>query len=178
VVNHRALMCVVWTRVAIAMRFFLIGFLLVVAAPATRADIYECMDPSGNKRFTNIKAEAKGCKLLNVSVPTTVPAPPKAAPPAKGGAAATPTPSSFPRVDTDTQRQRDSDRRRILEQELTSEERLLDQAKKELASQDSVRLGSERNYQKVIERLEPYKKKVKLHEDNIASLKRELSATR
>jgi hypothetical protein len=41
-----------------------------------------------------------------------------------------------------------------------------------------VRLGSERNYQKVIERLEPYKKKVKLHEDNIASLKRELSATR
>ena len=158
------------------MRFFLIGFLLAVAAPA-RADIYECVDPSGNKRFTNIKAEAKGCKLLNVSVPNTVPAPPKA-PSAKGGAAATPTPSTFPRVDTDTQRQRDSDRRRILEQELASEERLLDQARKELASQDSVRLGSERNYQKVIERLEPYKKKVKLHEDNLASLKRELSATR
>ena len=159
------------------MRFFLIGFLLVVAAPA-RADIYECMDPSGNKRFTNIKAEAKGCKLLNVSVPNTVPAPPKVAPAAKGGAAATPTPSSFPKVDTDTQRQRDSDRRRILEQELASEERLLDQAKKELVAQDSVRLGSERNYQRVIERLEPYKKKVKLHEDNIASLKRELAATK
>ena len=176
-VNHRALMCVVWTRVAITMRFFLIGVLLLSVAPA-RADIYECMDPSGNKRFTNIKAEAKGCKLLNVSIPNTVPAPPKAAPATKGGAAATPTPSSFPRVDTDTQRQRDSDRRRILEQELASEERLLDQARKELTSQDSMRLGSERNYQKVIERLEPYKKKVKLHEDNIASLKRELSATR
>jgi hypothetical protein len=39
-----------------------------------------------------------------------------------------------------------------------------------------VRLGSERNYQRVIERLEPYKKKVKLHEDNIASLRRELAA--
>jgi hypothetical protein len=156
------------------MRFFLIGILLALAAPGLRADIYECVDPSGNKRFTNIKAEAKGCKLLNVSIPNTVPAP--KAPPARGGAAATPTPSTFPRVDTDTQRQRDSDRRRILEQELASEERLLDQARKELASQDSVRLGSERNYQRVIERLEPYKKKVKLHEDNVASLKRELGA--
>ena len=155
---------------------FLIGFLLALSATALRADIYECVDPSGNKRFTNIKAEAKGCKLLNVSAPNTVPAP--KAPAAKGGAAATPTPSMFPKVDTDTQRQRDADRRRILEQELSSEERLLDQARKELASQDAVRLGSERNYQKVIERLEPYKKKVKLHEDNIASLRRELAAAK
>jgi hypothetical protein len=134
------------------------------------------VDPNGNKRFTNIKAEAKGCKLLNVSIPNTVSAP--KTPPAKGGAAATPTPSTFPKVDSDTQRQRDTDRRRILEQELASEERLLDQARKELTNQDSVRLGSERNYQRVIERLEPYKKKVKLHEDNIASLKRELTATK
>ena len=81
-------------------------------------------------------------------------------------------------MDADTQRHRDTDRRRILEQELANEEKMLDQAKKELASHDSVRLGSERNYQRVIERLEPYKKKVKLHEDNIASLKRELAATR
>jgi len=158
------------------MRFFLIGLLLAIHATALKADIYECVDPNGNKRFTNIKAEAKGCKLLNVSIPNTVPAP--KAPASKGGAAATPTPSSFPRVDADTQRQRDTDRRRILEQELSNEEKLLDQAKKELTAQDSVRLGSERNYQRVIERLEPYKKKVKLHEDNIASLKRELAATK
>ena len=158
------------------MRFIPIGLLLAIVATATRADIYECVDPNGNKRFTNIKAEAKGCKLLNVSVPNVVPG---AKPPAaKSGAAATPTPSSFPRVDADTQRQRDTDRRRILEQELHNEEKMLDQAKKELTAQDSVRLGSERNYQRVIERLEPYKKKVKLHEDNIASLKRELSATK
>ena len=158
------------------MRFLLIGFLLALFATALRADIYECVDPNGNKRFTNIKSEAKGCKLLNVSVPNTVPAP--KAPGAKAGAAATPTPSSFPKVDADTQRQRDTDRRRILEQELANEEKLLDAAKKDLVAQDSVRLGSERNYQRVIERLEPYKKKVKLHEDNIASLKRELAATK
>ncbi len=41
-----------------------------------------------------------------------------------------------------------------------------------------MRLGSERNYQRVLERLEPYKKKLKLHEDNIANLKRELANTK
>ena len=76
------------------------------------------------------------------------------------------------------QRQRDKDRRRILEKELSSEEKLLDQARKELAEQEAVRLGSERNYQRVLDRLEPYKKKVKLHEDNIASLKREMASAK
>jgi hypothetical protein len=158
------------------MRFLMIGLLFAMSATPLRADIYECVDPSGNKLFTNNKAQAKGCKLLSVSVPNTVPAP--KAPAAKSGAAATPTPATFPKVDADTQRQRDTDRRRILEQELASEEKLLDLARKDLASQDSVRLGSERNYQRVIERLDPYKKKVKLHEDNIASLRRELAAVK
>jgi hypothetical protein len=155
---------------------FLIGFLLAVCAGAVRADIYECVDPNGNKRFTNIKAEAQGCKLLIVTVPNTIPAPKPAT--GKGSAAATPTPPAFPKVDPDTQRQRDTDRRRILDQELANEEKLLDQAKKELAGQDAVRLGSERNDQRVSDRLEHYRKKVKLHEDNIASLRRELAASK
>jgi hypothetical protein len=152
----------------------LVALLLWSLAPTLRADIYECVDANGNKRFTNIKAEAKGCKVLNIATTNTLPAATKP----QGKAAATPTPPGFPRVDADTQRQRDSDRHKILEQEMSNEERLLDQARKELAAQESVRLGSERNYQRVIDRLEPYKKKVKLHEDNIASLKRELAATK
>jgi hypothetical protein len=146
------------------------------AIPPAAAEIWECIDDSGNKRFTNIKAESKGCKLLSVSAPNTVPgtkAPPKSEP-----GRATPTPKDFPRVDSDTQRSRDNDRRRILEQEFSNEQRLLDEARKELSQQESVRLGSERNYQRVLERLEPYKKKVKLHEDNIANLKRELANTK
>jgi hypothetical protein len=151
--------------------------LLVLAGPA-RADIWECMDESGNKRFTNIKAESKGCKLLVVAPLNTVPA--AKAPQAKGAPApaSSKTPDSFPKVDTETQKQRDNDRRRILDQELANEQKLLDQAKKELADQESQRLGSERNYQRVLERLEPYKKKVKLHEDNIGNLRRELAGTK
>ena len=157
----------------LAMRLFWVALLLTTYAAVLRADIYECVDASGNKRFTNIKAEAKGCKVLIVAPTNTVPGPTKP----QGGKAIA-TPSSFPRVDTDTQRQRDSERRRILEQELGNEERLLAQARKELAEQEAVRLGSERNYQKVLDRLEPYKRKVKLHDDNVASLKRELAGAK
>ena len=159
------------------MRNLIVTLFLAALAPATLADIYECVEANGNKRFTNIKAEAKGCKVLHVSTPNTVPGTPagKPAPQAKPVVA---TPSSFPRVDADMQRQRDNDRRRILEQELSNEEKLLGQARKELQEQEAVRLGSERNYQRVLDRLEPYKKKVKLHEDNVASLRRELAGAK
>ena len=143
---------------------------LALFAVAGRADIWECVDESGNKRFTNIRSEAKGCRMLHVGPTNTVPAPKQQ--PARAA------PPDFPRVDGETQRQRDLDRRRILEQELAAEQKLLEQARNELAVQDSMRLGSERNYQRVLDRLEPYKRKVKLHEDNIANLRRELAGSR
>ncbi len=149
------------------MRNLALAALLALLAPAVAAEIWECVDERGNKRFTNIKSEAKGCRLLNVTPPNTVPG---VKPQAR-----TPRPADFPRVDGETQKQRDTDRRKILEQELANEEKLLAQARKDLAEQESIRLGSERNYQRVLDRLEPYKKKVKLHEDNIANLKRELA---
>jgi hypothetical protein len=153
------------------MRRLLSVLILALLAFAVRAEIYECVDPNGNKRFTNIKSEAKGCKLLDIGPINTVPAP-------KAPATAGSGPANFPKVDPQTQKQRDSDRRRILQQELANEQKLLDQAQKELAEQESIRLGSERNYQRVLDRLEPYKKKVKLHEDNIASLRKEMANLR
>ncbi len=150
----------------------LVSFLvLALSASVARAAIYECVDANGTKRFTNIESEAKGCKLLDIGPINTVPAP-------KPQARSAPGPANFPRVDPQTQKQRDADRRRILQQELANEQKLLDQAQKELAEQESTRLGSERNYQRVLDRLEPYKKKVKLHEDNVANLKKELANLR
>jgi hypothetical protein len=150
-----------------------LALLLALLAPAASAEIWECVDESGNKRFTNIKSEAKGCKLLNVGPPNTVPG----VKPPPGKTAST-SPPGFPKVDADTQRGRDAERRKILEQEFASEEKLLAQARKDLTEQESIRLGSERNYQRVLDRLEPYKKKVKLHEDNVANLKRELASAK
>lgn len=151
------------------MRILLAALLLALWATAVSADIWECVDESGNKRFTNLRNEAKGCKLLNVGPPNTLPI-------AKSESKS--TPPGFPKVDGNTQKQRDNDRRKILEQELANEERLLAQARKELEEQESMRLGSEKNFQRVLDRLEPYKKKVKLHEDNIANLRRELAGAK
>lgn len=158
------------------MRLLICSLLMMVFAISARAEIYECVDSSGNKRFTNVKAEATGCKPMNLPSVSTVPAPKPAA--AKPGDTRSATPESFPKVDPSTQQQRDAGRRKILEQELASEEQLLDQAKKDLAEQEATRLGNERNYQRVLERLEPYKKKVALHESNIANLRKEMSSLR
>ena len=151
-------------------------FLLPVTAGA---EIFECMEPSGNKLFTSDpkEARAKGCKAMNLGPPNTISST-KPQPKPASSSASIPTPKDFPRVDKDTQKARDNDRRRLLEQELANEEKLLAQAKKELGEQESVRLGSESNYQRVLNRLEPYKKKVSLHENNVANLKRELAGTR
>ena len=140
----------------------------VVMSSSAHGQIYECVDASGNKRFTNIKAEAKGCKLLDVGPINTVPA-------VKPANKSAPGPTTFPKVDAATQRERDTDRRRILEQELANEQKQLAAAQKDLAEQQSVRQGDERNYQRVLERLEPYQKRVKQHEDNIESLRKELA---
>jgi uncharacterized protein DUF4124 len=153
------------------MRNVVLAVFLALAAPALCAEIYECIDQNGNKRFTNIKSEAKGCKPMNIPIPNTPPAPKSQA---KGASA----PGNFPSVDAQTQKQRDAGRRRILEQELANEQKLLEEAKQELAAQEAVRLGGERNYQRVLDRLEPFQKKVKLHEDNIANLTKELANIR
>jgi hypothetical protein len=164
------------------MRYFAIVLLsagMCVSARANNHILYECVDQEGNKQFTNIVPPGKhGCKVLNVGPVNSVPAGASASSTAKSQSKATASPANFPRVDPQTQQQRDGQRRRILEQELSQEQQLLDQAKKALAEQESIRLGGERNYQRVLDRLEPYQQKVKVHEDNVANLRRELSNMR
>ena len=160
------------------MRFLMISLLFAIAAGPVRAEIYECVDSSGNKRFTNVKSESAGCKPMNLPPVATVPAPAKAAPRTSDAKPQAAAPASFPKVDTPTQQQRDAERRKILEQELANEQKLLDQARKALAEQEAIRLGNERNYQRVLDRLEPFQKKVALHESNIANLRKELSTLR
>lgn len=148
-----------------------IWFLLVLACvvPVANAEMWKCVDADGTTRYTNLKAEAKGCKGLNLEPLNTV-SPPPARPQQK--------PANFPSVDTDTQRQRDAGRRRILEQELQQEQQQLETARKQLAEQKDIRLGDEKNYARYEERLKPYESKVKQHELNLESLKKELANTK
>jgi hypothetical protein len=143
------------------------------AAGSAQADVYKCVDDGGRITYTNDKPVpgVKGCTLLSRDQPVT-------SVPMNSPRKASPTPSSFPRVDDSTQRNRDNDRRKILEQELASEKELLDTANKELAEQESVRNGDEKNYQKFLDRIQPYRDKVKQHETNISKLKTEIGNIR
>lgn len=146
-------------------------FLILLAGCTSlaRADMWKCIDIDGNTRYTNVKGDAKGCKGLNLEPINTAPAPPRA-PQQK--------PANFPSVDSDTQRSRDAGRRKILEQELALEQLQLDSAKKHLTEQKDVRLGNEKNFARVEERLKPYEDKVKLHEVNVESLRKELASVK
>jgi hypothetical protein len=82
-------------------------------------------------------------------------------------------------VDTNTQRGRDDTRRKILQEELDSAEKRLTELRQKLAEQDSVRSVEEKvNPQRALDRLKPHREEVERQEQNVASLKRELSNLR
>lgn len=153
---------------------FIVPLALALAAPAW-GDTYKCVDANGRPTYTNMKEETAGknCTVVMREI-SVVPAGPASRPPA----AANPTPAGFPKVDPATQKARDGARRKILEDELAAEEKSLAQAKAELKEQEGIRLGDERNYQKVLDRLQKYKDEVERHENNVAALKKELGNTK
>ena len=154
-------------------RFFFSTVLFAMSVTAVRADVmYQCVDEDGHKTFSNVKPSGKGvkCTAMDLAPSTSVPAPKPAA--------KVPTPANFPKVGEGAQKERDNDRRRILEGELAAEQKNLEQAKTDLAEQEAVRSGDERNYQRLLERLEPFKNKVALHERNIEAIQKELAKLR
>jgi len=161
--------------------YFPVALLFLAALPVQAETMYQCVDESGHKTFQNMKSGAKGakCTPMDLGPPVKVPAP--------KGATKTPTPATFPKVDDNAQKARDTDRRRILDSELTAEQRNLEQAKKDLAEQESIILPEERmQYKggggisggKVEARLQPYRDKVALHERNIEAIEKEISRLR
>ena len=151
-------------------RSLLLTAVLAGLAGAAQADIYKCADDAGHVTYTNQKSASKGCSLLAKDQPVSTVA--------AGRPSARPvstSPASFPRIDGDTQKRRDVERRRIIEDELASEQKSLEVARKDLGEQKPVAGADEKAVQKSAERLQPYKDKVALHERNVESLKKELS---
>ncbi|MFV5212583.1 DUF4124 domain-containing protein [Azonexus caeni] len=128
--------------------------------------IYKCTDAGGGVLISNSRVN-KNCQAIVSEEHNTIPAP-RSAPRAAGN----PTPAGFPRVQEDTQKARDGDRRLILEQELAGEQRKLEQARKELAEQEAVRTGNP------AERTAPYRDRVAQHERNLQAIQKELGGLR
>jgi len=152
-------------------RLKMIALLALASLPA-QAEIFKCTDAAGHVMYSNVAS--KGCTKMNLEPISTIPAASKAAP-------KTPSPAGFPRVEENTQKARDNDRRAILEKELANEQKNLEAAKRELSEQENLVAPDERIAGGGIQggkreaRIQTYRDKVQLHERNLESLRKELA---
>jgi hypothetical protein len=142
-----------------------IPLFLLLTSSAHAGVLYKCSAESGQITYTNSKGGYRNCQVVS-STPPSSSSPTSSSTPAKPRAASNPTPADFPRVSSDAQKGRDSDRRHILEQELASEQRNLEEARKGLADQEASRAPADR--------LSPLRDRVALHTRNLEALQREI----
>ncbi len=150
---------------SIVRSLILVGF-ASLAAPALAqvTEIYRCVEPSGRSLYTSDKRETAGRKCELVSRQVNVAPAPKAKPAA----------GKFPKESPEERAASRERQRQVLQKELATEEQLLEKARKDLAGQEAIRLGEEKNYARVEQRLQPFKDSVETHQKNIEALKREL----
>ena len=118
---------------------------ITLPSASALADIYKCAGDAGAPIFVDGKTKAnyKNCQIMmrdNGSQTT-----PKAS--------KTPTPDSFPKVDSHTQTQRDDKRKEILLSELDTEQKALETAKNQHAQSE-----------------------IEMHQKNIQLLQKEVNA--
>jgi hypothetical protein len=149
--------------------------LSVVETPALAGQTCKYVDAEGRVTFANVPV--KNARKVMCFEPVPQPAPKQVVPapraPSDGAQAAAPA-----RVDAPTQRRRDEDRRRILEQELSEEQRLLEAARRMLTRDGTSGNRSDPGVAQVLENLGPAYESAKRHERNIDAIQRELSAIR
>lgn len=159
-----------------------LSVLLTLFAVQAQAKICLYRDVDGHTTYSNVTdSPPKGAERIRCfEDPNPRPKPESAKPSSAGQkpAARKSKPDGFPKVDGDTQRKRDDDRRRILEDELAAEQQSLEEAKKSLTAQESIRKGDESNYQRFLDRVLPYRETVGNHERNIEAIQRELNNMR
>jgi hypothetical protein len=160
----------------------LVSTALAAASFAVRAqssEIFMCLDAEGNKTFQNV-GTGKGCKRMDVGPVLSVPAP--RLPPQRTARdpeeRVTVSPANFPRVDRETQRSRDGDRKRLLEDELKAEEEKLARLKTEYNSGEPERRGDERNFALYAERVQKLRDDLARAEGNVNALRREIALLR
>lgn len=126
--------------------------------------------------FTNTlsakEAEQRGCKAKEAQQPTTISG--TRVRQATANAATTPR-ASDARVDPSEQRARDTDSRRILQDELQKAEDQLAALKKEYNNGEPERRGDEKNYQRYLDRTAELKASIARTESDVAALRRELA---
>lgn len=143
------------------------------AVANAQSTIYRCQDENGGVLISNNSRSGKNCRAVVRRPVNSLPAPKMRAPSRHNASAGkqnkTSAAASFPRVQEDTQRARDNDRRHILQQELASEKQSLNQAQNELAALKTKPDS---------EQAKPYQERVGLHQRNIQAIEKELGKIR
>jgi hypothetical protein len=134
------------------------------------ADIYKRVDDEGHVTYSS--KPIRGGKKLHLEPLPTMEPPPKSSIASEG----------FPRVNPETQNRRDDTRRKILDDELATEQKALENARARLKEgQDNPEVDknsngqSFRNVPKYEEKVNALQEEVSSHEKNVEALKTELS---
>jgi hypothetical protein len=151
----------------------LLFFFVLGSNAQAESDVFLCVDEHGKKEYKNTGI-TKGCKKVELPGINLVPAP-QAPVAKKAGANAASSPANFPKIDDNTQKARDADRRQILLDELKAEEQKLANLKKEYNNGEPERRGDEKNFAKYQERTTLMKEDINRTEKNIEALKREIN---
>ena len=145
--------------------------LAATGAHAAQDVYYQCPGNVFTNTITPKEADIRGCKSKEAQQPTTIPAP-KARP----GPATAPG-SAASRVDAQEQKSRDTDARKILQDELIKAQAQLDALQKEYNNGQPDRRGDEKNFQKYIDRTSDLKASIARTESDIGAITRELAKT-
>lgn len=147
------------------------------------AEIYKHVDADGRITYSNVKI--KGAKKLDLEpADTNFGNTPKSSSTSNEGKST--SPSSFPKVDANTQNQRDTKRKEILQAELAAEKQALARAKQAYAEGESTpevytvrnangSTSTFRNVPKFQEKMKALQAEVDAHQRNIDLLTKELS---
>ena len=146
----------------------------VAGAAYAQGEVYLCTNDRGTKEYKNTGI-TKGCRKVDLQGVTMIPGN------VVGGnrpvvqTVAARSPSSFPKVDSGTQKARDNDRLQILQDEMKGEEKKLADMKKEFNNGEPERNGNERNFVKYQERVAGMKENIARTEKNVEALRREIT---
>lgn len=163
-------------------QFILSGLVLsaFVLSFSAHAEIYKYVDAEGRVTYSNVKI--KGAKKI-VLEPADTSFGGNNSPSHRANTTKSATPAGFPKVDSDTQKQRDGSRKEILQSELDSEKAALAEAKKAYAEGEAdpetfkTKDGKTlRNVAKFQEKMKSLQADVDAHQRNIDLLEKEISA--
>lgn len=149
--------------------------LLALACPA-QARIYMYVDADGRKGATDRRAEVPAGARITAIIDDGGSKP--GAPGKAAGGAKMATPASFPRIDRSTQKKRDDIRRMVLEEELASEQKNLDEARRQLALGEKLMPGEKADTPNYQARIRQLRGAVERHERNIAAIRKEIDNIR